>query len=220
MESPDNRREADDSYRAQRAGRSMCAAGSVAPNRGVTDGKTSELFINCALVSRITVDRWLDRLSGRRAWLSCRGDFGRWFSCRRFGVVGCNTAGTAMNLQFVIAVAVGGSIGSVARYLVAIESGRILGKDFPWGILIINITGSFLIGAFVGLFATRWDLPQAVRIFLTVGICGGYTTFSTFSLDSYYLMERGELGAALLYMIGSVILSISALGGGLYLTRL
>jgi fluoride exporter len=124
-----------------------------------------------------------------------------------------------MNLQFIVAVAVGGSIGSVARYLVAIGSNKIFGMNFPWGILIINVTGSFLIDALVGLFATRSDLPQAVRIFLTVGICGGYTTFSTFSLDSYYLLERGELGAALLYMIGSVLLSIGALGGGLYLSR-
>jgi fluoride exporter len=124
-----------------------------------------------------------------------------------------------MNLQFIVAVAVGGSIGSVARYLVAIGSNKIFGVNFPWGNLIINVTGSFLIGALVGLFATRWDLPQAVRIFLTVGICGGYTTFSTFSLDSYYLLERGELGAALLYMIGSVLLSIGALSGGLYLSR-
>jgi fluoride exporter len=125
-----------------------------------------------------------------------------------------------MNLQFIVAVAIGGAIGSVARYLVAIGSGKIFGINFPWGILIINVTGSFLIGAFAGLFATKWDLPQAVRIFLTVGICGGYTTFSTFSLDSYSLMERGQLGAALSYMIGSVVLSIGALVSGLYLARL
>jgi fluoride exporter len=122
--------------------------------------------------------------------------------------------------QFVLAVAVGGAIGSVARYLVAIGSGKIFGINFPWGILIINVTGSLLIGVFVGLFATKWDLPQSVRIFLTVGICGGYTTFSTFSLDSYYLMERGQVLMALAYMIGSVVLSISALVGGLYLARL
>jgi fluoride exporter len=125
-----------------------------------------------------------------------------------------------MNLQFIVAVAFGGAIGSVARYLVAIGAGKIFGINFPWGILIINVTGSFLIGAFAGLFATKWDLPQAVRIFLTVGICGGYTTFSTFSLDSYSLMERGQLGAALSYMIGSLVLSISALVSGLYLARL
>jgi CrcB protein len=125
-----------------------------------------------------------------------------------------------LNFQFIIAVAVGGAIGSVARYLVAVGSGKMFGTNFPWGILIINITGSLLIGAFIGLFAAKWDLPQAARIFLTVGICGGYTTFSTFSLDSYYLIERGQLGAALAYMIGSVVLSISALVGGLYLARL
>jgi CrcB protein len=125
-----------------------------------------------------------------------------------------------LNIQFIIAVAIGGAIGSVARYLVAVGSSKILGSNFPWGILVINVTGSFLIGVFAGLFATKWDLPQAVRIFLTVGICGGYTTFSTFSLDSYYLIERGQLGAALTYMIGSVVLSISALVSGLHLARL
>jgi CrcB protein len=78
-----------------------------------------------------------------------------------------------MNPTFILAVAVGGAIGSVLRYLVAIGSSRTLGTDFPWSILIINVTGSFLIGMFVGLFATRWDLPQVWRIFLTVGICGG-----------------------------------------------
>ena len=89
-----------------------------------------------------------------------------------------------MNPTFIFAVAAGGALGSVTRYLVGIASGRMFGTSFPWGTLIINVTGSFLIGAFVGMFATRWDLPPAARIFLTVGICGGYTTFSTFSLDA------------------------------------
>src|SRR5215510_16348879 len=101
-----------------------------------------------------------------------------------------------MNPLFILAVAVGGATGSVMRYLVGVGSGKLFGTNFPWGTLIINITGSFLIGAFVGLFASKWDLPQAARIFLTVGICGGYTTFSTFSLDSFYLMERGDMVAA------------------------
>jgi CrcB protein len=81
------------------------------------------------------------------------------------------------------------------------------------------VTGSFLIGLFVGLFPTKWDLPQAVRIFLIVGICGGYTTFSTFSLDSFYLMERGEAVAAGVYMIGSVVLSLGALIAALLVVR-
>jgi CrcB protein len=124
-----------------------------------------------------------------------------------------------MNPQFIVAVAVGGAIGSVGRYLVAIGAGRAFGTNFPWGILIINVTGSFLIGGLAGLFALKWHLPQAVRIFLTVGICGGYTTFSTFSLDVFYLMERGELVAAGIYLVASVALSVSALVAAMQLVR-
>jgi CrcB protein len=124
-----------------------------------------------------------------------------------------------LSFQLIIAVAFGGALGSVTRYLVGIGSGKLLGVDFPWGTLIINVTGSFLIGLFVGMFATRWDLPQAVRVFLTVGICGGYTTFSTFSLDAFYLMERGEAVAAAVYMIGSVVLSVGALIAAMLLVR-
>lgn len=124
-----------------------------------------------------------------------------------------------MNPQFILAVAIGGAIGSVARYLVGIASGRLFGIDFPWGTLIINVTGSFLIGAFVALFATKWDLPQVARIFLTVGICGGYTTFSTFSLDAWYLIERGQTAAGSAYMIASVVLSVGALVAALHIVR-
>jgi CrcB protein len=124
-----------------------------------------------------------------------------------------------MNPQLILAVAIGGAIGSVARYLVGIGSGKLFGVGFPWGTLIINVTGSFLIGAFVGLFATKWDLPQAARVFLTVGICGGYTTFSTFSLDAWYLIERGQTVASAAYMIGSVVLSVAALVAALHLIR-
>jgi len=124
-----------------------------------------------------------------------------------------------LNLQLITAVAIGGAIGSVARYLVGIGSGKLFGLAFPWGTLIINIVGSFLIGAFVESFALRWDLPQVARVFLTVGICGGFTTFSTFSLDSYLLMDRGELWPAFAYMAGSVVLSIAGLFAGLQLIR-
>ena len=125
----------------------------------------------------------------------------------------------ALNSSFILAVAVGGAFGSVMRYLVGIASGRLFGTNFPWGTLIINVTGSFLIGAFVGLFATKWDLPQAARIFLTVGICGGYTTFSTFSLDAWVLIERGQSIASYAYMLASVVLSVAALIAALQLVR-
>ncbi|MFZ3349373.1 MAG: fluoride efflux transporter CrcB [Xanthobacteraceae bacterium] len=124
-----------------------------------------------------------------------------------------------MNWLFILAVALGGAVGSVARYLIGIGSGKLFGFNFPWGTLIINIAGSMLIGAFAGLFAFKWDLPQAVRIFLTVGVCGGFTTFSTFSLDSYYLIERGQLATAGFYIASSVILSIAGLIAALHLIR-
>jgi CrcB protein len=124
-----------------------------------------------------------------------------------------------MTPQLVIAVAAGGALGSVARYLVGVGSGKLFGTDFPWGTLIINVTGSFLIGAFVGLLAAKWELSQAMRIFLTVGICGGYTTFSTFSLDTYYLIERGQTLASSVYMAASVVLSVGALIAALRLVR-
>lgn len=124
-----------------------------------------------------------------------------------------------MNPTTLLAVAAGGSLGSVARYLVGVGAGRLIGKNYPFGTLIINVTGSFLIGLFVALFATRWDVSQAWRIFLTVGICGGYTTFSTFSLDAWYLIERSEMVGAIAYMAGSVIFSVLALVLALQLVR-
>ncbi|MCS3453201.1 MULTISPECIES: fluoride efflux transporter CrcB [Bradyrhizobium] len=124
-----------------------------------------------------------------------------------------------MNVQLLAAVAIGGSLGSVARYLVAIGAGRLVGTEFPWGTLVINIVGSFLIGVFAESFALSWNASQAMRVFLTVGICGGFTTFSTFSLDAIVLMQRGELWAAGAYIAASVALSILALSGGLLLVR-
>lgn len=124
-----------------------------------------------------------------------------------------------MNIHYILAVAAGGALGAVVRYLVAIGAGRAFGTNFPWGTLIINVTGSFLIGLFAALFATKWNLPQTARIFLTVGICGGYTTFSTFSLDAWYLIERGESWMSIVYMIGSVALSLGALIAALQLVR-
>jgi CrcB protein len=124
-----------------------------------------------------------------------------------------------MNIQFVLAVALGGAVGSVARYLVGIGSTKLFGLAFPWGTLIVNIVGSFLIGALAESFALRWDAPQAVRVFLTVGICGGFTTLSTFSLDTYVLIERGELWPAAAYVIGSIVLSVGALVAGLHFIR-
>ncbi|MBM3368332.1 MAG: fluoride efflux transporter CrcB [Betaproteobacteria bacterium] len=124
-----------------------------------------------------------------------------------------------MNAGLVLAVAAGGALGSMARYFVGIASTRAFGLAFPWGTLIVNVSGSFLIGALVALFALKADLAQEVRLFLTVGLCGGFTTFSTFSLDAWVLIERGQWWQAAAYVAGSVLLSIGGLVAGLWVVR-
>ncbi len=124
-----------------------------------------------------------------------------------------------MNATLILAVAAGGAIGSVARYMMGVAATRAFGLAFPWGTLIVNIGGSFLIGVLIELFALKADLPQEVRVFLTVGICGGFTTFSTFSLDAWAMIERGEWWQAAAYVSASVLLSIGGLAAGLYAVR-
>jgi CrcB protein len=124
-----------------------------------------------------------------------------------------------MNPVALINVALGGALGSVARYVIGIYAGRWLGTAFPWGTLFINVSGSFLIGALAEAFALRWDTAQSTRIFLVVGICGGYTTFSTFSLEIVTLIGRGEMLAASAYAIASVVLSVAALYAALHIMR-
>jgi fluoride exporter len=124
-----------------------------------------------------------------------------------------------MNPTALLSVALGGALGSVARYLAGIYVGRWLGTAFPWATLFINISGSFLIGALAEGFALRWNTAQATRILLVVGLCGGYTTFSTFSLDVVTLLGRGEIVAASTYALISVILSVAALYAALHLMR-
>jgi CrcB protein len=124
-----------------------------------------------------------------------------------------------MNPAAIGAVAAGGALGSVGRYLVGVASVRLLGLGFPWGTLFINVLGSFVLGAFAEWFALSWNASQTTRLFLTVGICGGFTTFSTFSLDVAVLIGRGALNAAAIYAITSVVLGITALYAGFHLVR-
>jgi CrcB protein len=124
-----------------------------------------------------------------------------------------------MNPTALLSVALGGAFGSIARYLAGIYVGRWLGTAFPWATLFINVSGSFLIGALAEGFALRWNTAQATRILLVVGLCGGYTTFSTFSLDVVTLLGRGEIVAASTYALISVVLSVAALYAALHLMR-
>jgi CrcB protein len=117
-------------------------------------------------------------------------------------------------------VALGGALGSVARYATLIGVGRLMGVGFPYGVLVANVMGGFVMGVLVELMALIWSPSDAMRVFLTVGVLGGYTTFSSFSLDVWLLLEKGLYGPAILYIAASVILSVAALVAGLTLTRL
>lgn len=117
------------------------------------------------------------------------------------------------------AAALGGALGSVARYVAGFYAGALFGSAFPWGTLFVNVSGSFLIGVLVESFALRWQVDPALRIFLVVGICGGYTTFSAFSLEVVAMIGRGALLHAAAYVVGSVVVSLAALYAGLFLVR-
>jgi CrcB protein len=116
-------------------------------------------------------------------------------------------------------VFLGGGLGAALRHGINIASARLLGTAFPYGTLTINITGSLVMGLIAGYFAFKGDASQHWRLFLTTGILGGYTTFSAFSLDAALLYERGAVGLAALYVVGSVVLSIAGLFAGLALAR-
>jgi CrcB protein len=124
-----------------------------------------------------------------------------------------------VNLAILLAVALGGALGSLLRYFVAGAVQSAAWSGFPWGIFVVNISGGFAMGLIVELGALKLQLSPEIRAFLTVGILGGYTTFSTFSLDSVLLIQRGAYLSAAAYIAGSAALSILALFAGLWLVR-
>jgi CrcB protein len=116
-------------------------------------------------------------------------------------------------------VFLGAGIGGALRHGVNVGSARLWGFGFPYGTLIVNVVGSFLMGLFAGYFAFRPGISQHMRLFLTTGILGGFTTFSAFSLDTVLLVERHAYGLAAGYAVGSVAASVSALFFGLAVFR-
>jgi CrcB protein len=112
-------------------------------------------------------------------------------------------------------IMIGGAVGSAGRYAV----GKLtLGPDYPWGTLAVNLIGGFLMGLLAGMLA-RTGGSEQTRLLIGVGVLGGFTTFSAFSLDAVTMIERGQWGVALAYALVSVIGSVVALFGGLYLVR-
>lgn len=117
-------------------------------------------------------------------------------------------------------VAAGGAVGAIARYLVGVQALRSFGPNWPWGTLTVNIVGGFLMGALVGVLAHRGGADQERwRLLLGVGVLGGFTTFSAFSLEAALMIEKRAYGQAFSYATASVLLSVAALFAGLMIAR-
>jgi CrcB protein len=125
--------------------------------------------------------------------------------------------GLPMN-SFLI-VFLGGGLGAAARHGVNSFSMHLFGTNYPWGTFCINVLGSLLIGVLAEWFALHSQLSASMRLFLITGVLGGFTTFSSFSLEVGLLHERGATAAAVLYAILSVTCAVGAMFGGMYTVR-
>jgi CrcB protein len=118
-------------------------------------------------------------------------------------------------LSAYLIVFVGAGFGGALRHAMNVIVSRLLGSEYPYGTFLVNVGGSCAMGLLAGWFAYKGETSQAWRLFLTTGILGGFTTFSTFSLEAALLWQRGEGFNAALYVIASVMLALCGIFGGL-----
>lgn len=116
-------------------------------------------------------------------------------------------------------IGIGGALGAITRYGINTGATQLLGQGFPYGTMIVNILGSFLMGILVIKFTQMSNISQDLKLLCTTGFLGAFTTFSAFSLDVITLWERGEMLHALFYVLASVIFSILALAAAFYLMK-
>ena len=120
----------------------------------------------------------------------------------------------------ILAIALGGALGAVCRYLLGNAVSKAVGSALPWGTFLINLGGCFAMGLLMTLIVERELLPAAWRLFLCVGLLGGFTTFSSFGYEALMLLLEGNIAAAAGYAGGSVILGMLAAGAGVLAARL
>jgi len=117
------------------------------------------------------------------------------------------------------AVAIGAALGGVARYYLASALQHRLGATFPWGTLVVNVSGSLLLGVLIRYALATPSVSVEMRALLTTGFCGGYTTFSTYSYETATLLEDGQYGRAGAYALASVVVALGATFAGFVLAR-
>ena len=117
------------------------------------------------------------------------------------------------------AIAIGAAVGGVSRYYLSAAVQHRMGSSFPWGTLVINVTGSLVLGFLMRYAISTPSVSVEMRALLTTGFCGGYTTFSTYSYETAALIEDGQLGRAGTYALASVLLALAGTFGGFALAR-
>lgn len=122
-------------------------------------------------------------------------------------------------MKILAAIALGGAVGALARHFTAQQMAHWLGSGYPWGTFTVNVVGSFILGVLAETFALSLSMSLEMRGFLIVGILGSFTTFSTFSLDTVLLFQRGRADLGALYIAASVACALIGMVAGLRLTR-
>lgn len=123
-------------------------------------------------------------------------------------------------MKSILLVGLGGGMGSVLRYLISVMTSRYFAHSFPFATFVVNLTGCLLIGLLMGVIGRNAGADSDLKLLLVTGFCGGYTTFSAFSLENIQLIQSGHVSTALWYIGLSVILGVLAVGLGLYLAKL
>lgn len=122
-------------------------------------------------------------------------------------------------MSILLSIFLGGGLGSLLRFLISEQTNRLFLSSFPFGTIVVNVLGAFLMGLVVSYFADKVNISQNIKMFLTIGFLGGFTTFSTFNLDFYQLFSNGEILASLLYLFVTFTFTVIAFYLGLSLFK-